>query len=115
MRPHCLRQLLGNAKIAGMETDLNLVGLRYNIAAAVFFVRIYLHFIRMSDVCPSMTNTCLGSVLSWTSPIVSKSNIHPTCKSNNIHRNIILKLVRPSRWRTVITFSMLLRMLIQNA
>ena len=31
--------LSGNAKIAGMATDLKLVGLKYNIAAAVFFVR----------------------------------------------------------------------------
>lgn len=29
----------GNAKVAGMADDLQLVGLRYNIAAAVFFVR----------------------------------------------------------------------------
>lgn len=29
----------GNAKIAGMSKDLHLVGYRYNIAAAVFFVR----------------------------------------------------------------------------
>lgn len=29
---------VGNAKIAGMATDLKLVGLRYNIIAAVFFV-----------------------------------------------------------------------------
>lgn len=28
----------GNARIAGMGTDLHLVGLKYNIAAAVFFV-----------------------------------------------------------------------------
>ncbi|KAG1821015.1 MFS general substrate transporter [Suillus subaureus] len=29
---------LGNAKVAGMATDLNLTGFRYNIAAAVFFI-----------------------------------------------------------------------------
>ncbi|OJA12775.1 hypothetical protein AZE42_07912 [Rhizopogon vesiculosus] len=29
---------IGNAKIAGMSTDLNLIGFRYNIAAAVFFI-----------------------------------------------------------------------------
>ena len=29
---------VGNAKVAGMAKDLHLVGLRYNIAAAVFFV-----------------------------------------------------------------------------
>lgn len=29
---------LGNAKIAGMETDLNLYGNRYNVALSVFFV-----------------------------------------------------------------------------
>lgn len=33
-----LLQYVGNAKIAGMATDLKLVGLRYNIIAAVFFV-----------------------------------------------------------------------------
>ena len=32
---------LGFAKVAGMAEDLNLVGLRYNIAAAIFFVRSY--------------------------------------------------------------------------
>jgi len=34
-----LKKSPGNAKIAGMSTDLNLIGFRYNIAAAVFFVR----------------------------------------------------------------------------
>ncbi len=29
----------GNAKIAGMSTNLHLVGLRYNTAAAIFFVK----------------------------------------------------------------------------
>ncbi|THH16012.1 hypothetical protein EW146_g4559 [Bondarzewia mesenterica] len=32
------RANIGNAKIAGMSKDLHLVGLRYNIAAAVFFI-----------------------------------------------------------------------------
>jgi MFS family permease len=32
------RTNVGNAKVAGMSTDLDLVGLKYNIAAAVFFV-----------------------------------------------------------------------------
>jgi len=36
---HGLKLLLGNAKVAGMSTDLNLTGYRYNIAVAVFFVR----------------------------------------------------------------------------
>jgi hypothetical protein len=30
----------GNAKIAGMQTDLHLTGLKYNIAAALFYVRL---------------------------------------------------------------------------
>ena len=34
----CLSET-GFAKVAGMEEDLHLVGLRYNIAAAIFFVR----------------------------------------------------------------------------
>ena len=34
-----LCHLSGNAKVAGMSADLDLVGLRYNTAAAVFFVR----------------------------------------------------------------------------
>jgi hypothetical protein len=29
----------GFAKVAGMEADLHLVGLQYNIAAAILFVR----------------------------------------------------------------------------
>ncbi|KAF8444766.1 major facilitator superfamily domain-containing protein [Boletus edulis BED1] len=33
-----LCHLSGNARIAGMSTDLHLVGLRYNIAAVVFFI-----------------------------------------------------------------------------
>lgn len=41
MCPQLICQPLANAKVAGMSTDLNLVGLRYNTAAAVFFVRIY--------------------------------------------------------------------------
>jgi len=32
------RANIGNAKVAGMSTDLHLVGLRYNTAAAVFFI-----------------------------------------------------------------------------
>lgn len=32
---------LANAEVAGMTTDLNLTGLRYNTAVAVFFVRIH--------------------------------------------------------------------------
>ncbi|KAG8214045.1 DNA topoisomerase [Butyriboletus roseoflavus] len=32
------RSNVGNAKVAGMSTDLDLVGLRYNTAAAIFFV-----------------------------------------------------------------------------
>ncbi|KAH7913268.1 major facilitator superfamily domain-containing protein [Hygrophoropsis aurantiaca] len=34
------RSNVGNAKVAGMATDLNLIGYRYNIAAAVFFVSV---------------------------------------------------------------------------
>jgi len=32
------RSNIGNAKVAGMAKDLNLVGYEYNIAAAVFFL-----------------------------------------------------------------------------
>ncbi|KAG9313540.1 major facilitator superfamily domain-containing protein [Chiua virens] len=32
------RSSIANAKIAGMATDLNLIGLRYNTAAAIFFI-----------------------------------------------------------------------------
>jgi hypothetical protein len=40
----------GFAKIAGMEEDLRLVGLRYNIAAAIFFVRTYCLNYYIADV-----------------------------------------------------------------
>lgn len=53
------RANIGNAKIAGMAKDLHLVGLRYNMAAALFFIPY-----------------CLAEVPS----------------------NMLLKLVRPSRW-----------------
>jgi hypothetical protein len=32
------RSNIGNAKVAGMATDLHLVGLQYNVAASVFFI-----------------------------------------------------------------------------
>lgn len=53
------RSNIGNARVAGMATDLHLVGLQYNIAAAVFFL-LY----------------CAAEIPS----------------------NILLKLLRPSRW-----------------
>ena len=40
--PYILCHLSGNAKIAGMSTDLHLVGLEYNTAAAVFYVCFFL-------------------------------------------------------------------------
>jgi hypothetical protein len=40
----------GYAKIAGMEEDLNLVGLRYNVAAAIFFVRTCCPIYYIADV-----------------------------------------------------------------
>jgi len=57
------RTNIGNAKILGMSTDLHLVGLRYNIAAAVFFIpysfaevpsNIILKFFRPSRWLPSI-------------------------------------------------------------
>jgi MFS family permease len=53
------RSNIGNAKVAGMAKDLHLVGLKYNIAAAMFFI--------------------------------------PYCFAE-VPSNILLKLVRPSRW-----------------
>ncbi|KAG8820813.1 hypothetical protein FRC17_010005 [Serendipita sp. 399] len=53
------RSNIGNARVAGMVTDLHLVGLEYNIAASVFFI-LY----------------CVAEIPS----------------------NILLKLLRPSRW-----------------
>ena len=102
-----LSQLLANAKVAGMSTDLDLIGLRYNIAAAVFFVRIYV------DAEPGITNTCQASVLCWSNPIVRRYSTYLIRESNNIHRNIILKLFRPSIWSTVV-FLMQMRVLIKN-
>jgi len=37
---------VGNAKIAGMSTELHLTALKYNIAAGVFFVCQYRHFVQ---------------------------------------------------------------------
>jgi hypothetical protein len=44
------RSNIGNAKVAGMSEDLDLVGLKYNIAAAVFFVRSQYSLIVGSEV-----------------------------------------------------------------
>ena len=84
-----------------MSTDLDLVGLRYNTVGAIFFVWIYILF----GVQPCVTKTSLGSVHSGTSAIVSRSNVHLICDSMSVHRNVALKLFRPSRWSTVISFS----------
>ena len=57
---------MGNAKIAGMEEDLNLYGLRYNTALTVFFVPYALF---------------------------------------EVPSNIVLKLIRPSIWLSILVFS----------
>lgn len=56
---------LGNAKIAGMDTDLQLYGNRYNVALSVFFVPYSLF---------------------------------------EIPSNILLKIMRPSRWIAIMMF-----------
>jgi hypothetical protein len=56
----------GNAKVAGMSTDLNLTGLKYNIAAAVFFVRRGTHsFHEITDSIPLQITFCLAEVPSY--------------------------------------------------
>ena len=88
--PHAIS---GNAKVAGMSTDLNLVGLKYNTAAAVFFVWFSLLAFLKHDRC---------SFRSYTVSRKSRrqSNHHILILRNNFRarRNIILKLFRPSRW-----------------
>ena len=91
-----------------MSTDLDLIGLRYNIVAAVFFVRIYV------GTESGVTNTCQASVLCWSNPIVRRNNTYLICELNNIHRNIILKLFRPSIWSTVVFLMQMRVILIKN-
>jgi hypothetical protein len=67
--PQASYYLSGNAKVAGMSTDLNLVGLRYNTAAAVFFVRFSLFSVL------KLFNALTGPIQSRGSPVVSRSNI----------------------------------------
>jgi hypothetical protein len=63
------RANIGNAKIAGMETDLNLQGMQYNVAVTTFFVSYGLL---------------------------------------EVPSNIVLKLMRPSRWIAILLFSVCL-------
>ncbi|KPI42794.1 putative transporter [Cyphellophora attinorum] len=60
------RSNLGNAKIAGMEQDLNLIKFRYNTALTVFF---------------------------------------PTYALLEVPSNIVLKMLRPSIWLSILCFS----------
>jgi hypothetical protein len=71
-----LRIISGNAKVAGLGKDLNLVGLQYNIVAAVFFV---------SDFTPSS--------LHFVTP-----HIKVPYALFEVPSNIILKLIPPSKW-----------------
>ncbi|MGY6396165.1 hypothetical protein, partial [Vibrio parahaemolyticus] len=57
--------IVGNAKIAGLTTDLNMKGLQYNTAVTLFFV----------------PYTLL-----------------------EVPSNIVLKLMRPSRWIAILMF-----------
>ena len=66
MTAHTNKKPVGNAKIAGMSTDLNLYGMRYNAALTIFFVS-YILF--------------------------------------EVPSNIMLKLMRPSYWLTILLFS----------
>jgi hypothetical protein len=60
------RTNIGNARIAGMNDDLNLRGLQYNTAVTIFFVPYTLF---------------------------------------EVPSNIVLKLIRPSIWITILLFS----------
>lgn len=60
------RANIGNAKIAGMEKDLNLRGMRYNVAVTAFFIPYALL---------------------------------------EVPSNVVLKLVRPSRWIAIMMFA----------
>ncbi|KAJ7217701.1 major facilitator superfamily domain-containing protein [Mycena pura] len=84
------RANVGNAKVAGMAKDADLIGFRYNIIAAVFFVGcvpFFLPFAHYRQIPYALAEVpsyvfCTGQLF--------------TCSLAN--RNIILKLVRPSRW-----------------
>ncbi|OAG36485.1 hypothetical protein AYO21_09292 [Fonsecaea monophora] len=63
---------LGNAKVAGMATDLNLTGTQYNLAATMFFIPYAVFEIPSNIVLkllrPSIWMTCL--VVSWGTVVV---------------------------------------------
>ncbi|KDQ27499.1 hypothetical protein PLEOSDRAFT_1104187 [Pleurotus ostreatus PC15] len=70
------RSNIGNARVAGMAEDLNLVGLKYNVAAAVFSIPYAL--------------VEVPSYVAFTPFAIFKITV--------FFRNIALKLVRPSIW-----------------
>ncbi|KAJ4483850.1 major facilitator superfamily domain-containing protein [Lentinula aciculospora] len=85
---------VGNAKILGMVEDAHLTGLRYNILSAVFFVSFLVEDVEIRTlVIFDKIPYSLGEVPSY---VPSSSQFAPL--SNRLHSNIMLKVVRPSRW-----------------
>jgi hypothetical protein len=79
---HRDRSNIGNAKVAGMAKDLNLVGYQYNIAAAVFFLLYSAAEIPRWEIA----SACLVEYAHW----------------GYVHSNLALKLLRPSIWSVYI-------------
>lgn len=73
-----LLRRVGNAKIAGMATDLNLVGLRYNTIAAVFFVSSDPHVYFLGRAGLTSTFGTPASLLLRRGPFVC---VHCSCRS----------------------------------
>jgi len=78
-----------------MGDDLHLTGFRFNIAAAVFFVRIFYLVLRVSPGAVQSPDTILPS----RSAFVCFSLPRLTFPTETIGRNLLLRVFRPSRWR----------------
>ncbi|KAF5381125.1 hypothetical protein D9757_009401 [Collybiopsis confluens] len=84
---------IGNAKILGMTEDANLSGLRYNIVRITFFIWVVLRLMELQIAAVYFIPYCLGEVPAYGTTAIA--NIFP---SDDDSRNIMLKIVRPSRW-----------------
>ncbi len=77
-----------------MASDLHLTGFRFNIAAAMFFVRPFHVVVTELRRVRSLGTVCLGR---GTFVCLTLSRLtHPI---ETIRSNILLRVLRPSRWR----------------
>ncbi|EED83486.1 predicted protein [Postia placenta Mad-698-R] len=86
------RTNIGNAKVAGLTTDLKLTGLQYNLCSAIFFLLMEPYSV-------------LDSLLLFRNTIVRNTFSHLSAAFNgDVRRNMAMKFLKPSRWIPLIMF-----------